>query len=292
MLMDGPEHANTAPSAGGEDFRLGGFATGYGVYSDREQNGNEVGAQSDTYAGQFGLNYKFNSHWLAGMSFTYAHGNIDFDQARGSIDENSYRIGPYVGFHHGPWFANSSLTYALRTNDLTRRVPVTGGEYTADYNVHDLSAYLGGGVDLALCDWKLTPGASVQYIHSWSDSYDENGGGGALSVDGAEFDSLRTTLGLTLSRVFTVGNIKLMPQVGAGWAHEYLNDGENLSARFIGGTSPFMIATAGGDRDNLFYGAGVSALLNDGITLSIGYQGETSSHEQVHSVAANLSWVF
>src|SRR5699024_5402707 len=79
-----------------------------------------LGGQAKTYAGQFGVDYQLNDHWLAGISFTYADGQVDYNQGRGKTEMQTYRFGPYVAFTQDNWFANGAMTYAFQPNDMTR----------------------------------------------------------------------------------------------------------------------------------------------------------------------------
>ncbi len=286
-----------ASGDGAEGSRYGGFFAAYGVYDDRDSRGNALGARTDTYAGQIGLDYTLNDNWLAGLSFTYARSDTDFDGGLGSTITDTLRVGPYLGFEAGPWFADASLTYALHRNDLDRRIPALGSAFTADYDSHDVAAYIGGGYDMDLGRWRLTPQASLQYIHTWTDAYTESpsgggGGGGALAVDRQEFDSLRSALGVSVSRPFEAAGVTIMPHANVGWAHEFLDDGENLGARFVGGTTSFTLATASGSGDSIFYGGGVTALLNERTSLDLGYQGETFEDSQTHALTVRLTLQF
>ena len=107
-------------------------------------------------------------------------------------------------------------------------------------------------------------------------------------MDDSDSNSLRSTLGVGLSRRFTLGRSTLVPHANVGWAHEYLDDHDTLTARFVGGNSPFTLATAGRDDDSIYYGAGVTALLSDNASLDLGYLGETFGDGQTHALRLAL----
>ena len=237
---------NPDPATNTFDPNWGGFAAAYGVYDDQDARSDQPGSRADTYAGQIGVDYRLSRDLIAGVSFTYAASDLDFDGRNlgnlGSNDIDTYRVGPYLGYQRGPWSADASVTYALHQNDAERLTPGGADSFTADYDSQDIAAYLGGGYTIRLGQFNLTPRAGLQYVHTWTDSYIEDGPGGALDVDDAEFNALRSTLGVNLSRLYTVGDVRLMPHAQVGWAHEFLDD-DDVTARFVGGNSPFTLAT-------------------------------------------------
>lgn len=290
---DGPERVdffdpatNTSDAA-----RWGGFASVYGVYSDRDAEAGTAGSQATTYAGQIGLDYQINDRWLMGLSFGYGEGEIEMhDNLGGDLGENdtdTVRVGPYVGFADGPWSIDASLTVGFHGNDATRRNPGTGDTFTADYDSQDIAAYLGGAYAFDVNGWTVGPHAGLQYVHTWVDDYQEAGPGGALSVDEAEFDSLRATVGLGVSRLFEVGSARLMPRAEVGYAHEFLDD-DDLTARFVGGNNAFTLASATADEDSVYYGAGVTALFDATTSLDLSYYGETSGDQQTDAIRLTL----
>ena len=281
------------------DSAWGGFFTTYGVFNDRDASAADLGSRSDTWAGQVGVDYRVDDRWLMGLTLNVATTEQDFfDQAGNDLGEGdveTVRVGPYVGFTADRWFADASLTFALNDNDATRRTPGLGSSFTAGYDSQDLAAYVGGGYDLDLKGWNVGPRAGLQYVYTWSDGYTETasgGGGGGLTVDDSEFDTLRATVGLGVSRRLDVGQIKLMPRAEVGYARELLDDEQTISARFVGGGSGFTVAQAARDRDSLYYEAGVTALLSPAASLDLGYLGESSSGGRTDAVRLTLRLAF
>ena len=285
---------------GDTDDRWGGFAAVYGVQTDRDAASDATGSASDTYAAQAGIDRRLDDRWLVGVSINYAHSELDFDNGAGGnlgdADVDTLRVGPYVGFADGPWSADASLTVGYQRNDATRRVPGagvgTGEAFDSDYDSYDLAAFVGGGYRVDLDGWQVTPRVSVQYLHGETDGYTESGGPGALVVDDADFDTLRATAGLSVSRLLDLGQMRLMPRLEVGYAYPLLDDDNDLSARFVGGSTGFTLAAAGNDGDSVFYGAGLTALVNDRTALDLDYFGETSDDNQIDTLRLSLRFTF
>ena len=292
----------SATGADREASAFGGFGSIYYVDDDLQANDNLTGSRSRTLVGQAGLDRQITPHARLGLSLSYAYGEHEFEDNQGRelgwADTDTLRVGPYASYDRGPWAVDASLTIGLHDNQQTRVNPglTSGNTFTADYDSRDLAAYLGAGYDLPLRGpargWVLTPRVSAQYVYTWSDGYTEAGGGGALSVQDTEADALRATFGLGLARLVQVGEVRLMPRVEVGYAHEFLDQDQTLQARFVGGASPFTVAAAGPARDSVYYAAGVTALLNHRTTLDLGYAGETANDQQTHALRLGLRLTF
>jgi outer membrane autotransporter protein len=74
-------------------------------------------------------------------------------------------------------------------------------------------------------------------------------------------DSLRSKLGLNVSRPFTFSGIKWVPQANAFWYHEFLDEtnGVNNSLPGAPAVGSFVVQTNPQGRDFALVGAGVTA---------------------------------
>jgi uncharacterized protein with beta-barrel porin domain len=118
---------------------------------------------------------------------------------------------------------------------------------------------------------------SLQYIDYRENDFNETGANGAnLAVDPRDANSLRSRVGCQANRVYCWGRAKIVPEVFAGWAHEYLAN-DPLEARFLGGVTPFSIDRGGIFRDAAYFGATLNLIPRDHAALFTRYNGEYSS---------------
>ena len=139
----------------------------------------------------------------------------------------------------------------------------------------------------------LVPYAGLSYLHSERDGFTETGAGSAnLSVGDASEDSLRSTLGLRLSRAITTrDNHRITPYLDAAYVREYLDSVSRLDAGFsVVPAAVFRIDGSDLDRDRMQLGAGVYGQWNDNTTLQLGYAGELAGSDQQHTVAGTVSY--
>ncbi len=79
---------------------------------------------------------------------------------------------------------------------------------------------------------------------------------------------------------------------GTGDAFDSDYDRNDLSARFVGGSTDFSVAVAGDDCGSVFYGAGLAALVNDRTAFNLGYFGETSDDDQIDTLRLTVRLSF
>ena len=96
----------------------------------------------------------------------------------------------------------------------------------------------------------------------------ESGAGGLnLSFGDQDIDSLTTTLGVMGSKAFSTGFGILVPTIWGEWIHEFMNNNDGSSVRYLNdptGLSTFTAANESPDRDYFQVGAGLVAVLPGG----------------------------
>ena len=81
----------------------------------------------------------------------------------------------------------------------------------------------------------VTPYAALDYVHANIDAFNETGGFGALSVNGADGNSFATTLGARATTRINWGeHAVLVPELRLGWSHEFLDASQTLIASLVG----------------------------------------------------------
>ena len=105
---------------------------------------------------------------------------------------------------------------------------------------------------------------------------------------------MSSSLSLRLDFSYQIADVDVLPYAQIGWRHEFMDDSNSVAARFAAspGVGGFTVKGAQADRDSLMTSLGMTALLSDGLTASLGYFGEFSSDFQSHSLNGSLSLAF
>ena len=277
-----------------EDDRIQGFARPFGLFYDQDSTSKLVGFKAQAVGTQFGVDKKVTDNLVFGVGGGYAHSFINFNESRGKSDIDSFRVGPYATYFKDNYYVDTSVTFGYHNNENERRIRFGTINRTADsdYNAYDLSVYFGGGYDIDLGNWTLTPNTSLQYISYHNESFKESGAGAAgLAVDSSTTNSLRSKLGINLSTVLELCQIKVAPEVFVGWAHEFLDE-ENVQSRFVSGAAQFTTDVDDERDDSVYFGAGLSTLLTENVSAFVRYEGEHFSGNQINSLSTGVTVLF
>jgi uncharacterized protein with beta-barrel porin domain len=265
------------------------FAKAYGLFANQDSNGQTNGYSSDTVGAQFGMDCQVNDKWLLGFAVDYATTDVTLDSAGGSIDISSLRIGPFASYASGPWNVNASLTYGNHDSDSEIQTGLTGLSRDS-YQASDVSFYLGGGYDMKLNEtWTFTPTASLSYTYYQRDTYTQSAT--ALEIESQDTNALHTRLGIKLAGQFKTMNMIMLPEVSVGWEHEYIQDDSPVNANYNGAYA-FSTATVTPDENSVFFGAGLTALINDSWSAYVRYDGTIGDNSDVHAVTGGVRFDF
>lgn len=277
-----------------QDGDIRGFLRPFGVFY--KQNGTKelTGFSAQAVGTQFGFDRNRGQNLILGIGGGYSHSFIDFDNNRGDGDVDSFRLGPYATYYNDDYYIDGSVTFGYHNIKNERDIAFGAINRTAksDYDAYDLSVYVGGGYDIESDNWTLSPNTSLQYINYHSEEFKESGAGAAgLKVSARTSESLRSKLGLNVSRIFDVGERKIATELFCGWAHEFMDE-ENVGANFVDGTAKFTNDIDSDRDDSVYYGVGLSTLIKENVSAYIRYEGETSSGNNINALNVGITILF
>jgi outer membrane autotransporter protein len=291
-LGGGAPAAALAASVLGERREPGAWtlrANAYGVYSDLEGGSRHAG--HDAYGGVFGLGAERwqSERLLLGADLSGGYTRIDSERDDSEIDGVHGRLTGFGSLDLGRGYVDALGSYAYHWFDAGRRIRYDGIDRDArsDHGAHELSAYLGTGLELSRWGFDFGPEATGRYSVLFEEDYRESSAGAAsLRVEEREPDSLATRLGLRLSRRWQIDpRTVIVPRLRLGWAHEWLDTSHDLRAAFTSPGAPrFEVSSRQLSRDSLVARVGVRALLGDDIVVEGDYgldvgRSETMSHQ-------------
>lgn len=273
----------------------GWWTQGFGSFGSIDDTTNASGADYQSGGVAFGVDTDWRD-FIVGVAGSYTRSNVD--PFAGDSDINSFQAGAYGSWERNNLYMNASVGLGLHKVDATRSVTVGTSVNTAssDYDSVMVSSAIEVGKDIKLnLDTTLTPYVGINYSHNNRDSFTETGAGAAnLTVNEQDEDSLRTTVGLRLSRdIKTKNNNTLTPSAMIAYVREHLDNVSRLEAGFSSvPTSTFRIDGSDLDRDRLQVGLGLTGQLNENTTLNVGYNGELSGSDDHHAFAATVKFVW
>lgn len=273
----------------------GWWMQGVGGFGSIDNTTNASGADYQSGGFAFGVDTDWRD-FIVGVAGSYAHSNVD--PFAGDSDIDSFQAATYASWERNNIYMNASVGLGLHKVDATRTVTVGTSVSTAssDYDNVNVSTAVEAGKDITLnLSTTLTPYVGVSYSHNTRDDFTETGAGTAnLSVNEQDEDSLRTTIGLRLSRDIKANNNKtITPAASIAYVREHMDSVSRMEAAFTAvPTSTFRINGSDLDRDRLQVGLGLTGQLNENTTLNVGYNGELAGSDDHHSFAATVNFVW
>ena len=264
--------------------------------ADKDPTSLESGFDADSTTITVGADYRLSTDLVTGMALGYTDLEADLDNDGGELDTRSRSLFIYTTWYgRDGWYLDGMLGYTHNDHDQERNIrysisgfgipALTQVDNTADSSndSDEWSFSLQLGRTFQLGGVALGPYARYDFATTDIDGYREtmsrpnaNGAGLAVAIDGQDYDSHILALGAQAYTDFRAGSTLLVPQVSAEYVHEYDNDNEPITGRFVDALSDtsFSIPTDDPDRDYFNVGAGLTAFVQDDLQLYLQYQAQ------------------
>ncbi|WP_187276388.1 autotransporter outer membrane beta-barrel domain-containing protein [Parahaliea maris] len=298
-------------NAGEDESRWSWFANGVYGTGDRDATQLEDQYDFDSSGATLGVDYLFDSGFVAGIAFGYADYEVDFKNVSSGLAGNmststvsgggfsldGYSLSAYGIGNIGRFYVDGLLSYGFNDYETERIVLYSGAaglnnggtinrSMTGETDSDSLAVGVSTGTvfDLGFLDLAVDLGLS--YLDITVDGYTEKdtpigsdiatSGGLNLAYEDQDIESLQSALGFQISKNFSVATGVIVPYLGIEWRHEFDNDARFVKARFAAqdGGPVFPINMGSDDPDEDFYelGLGISAVFAQNLTGFIDYR--------------------
>lgn len=284
-----------------DDGRLGAFISGNLNLGDRDDSSNETGFDFETAGLTAGLDYRFTDDAIFGVALGYAKTDLDFNQDRGNLDVSGWSASVYGNYFLGEkFYLDGTFTYSWDDYDQLRNVSYSLLESprnaVADFDGSGYSLSLGGGYEDYEGPFSYGLYGRVLYSDSEIDGYRETGAAGLdMDIHSRDVDSLRSTLGGRVGRVFSTSGGVWIPQLFLEWEHQFEDGGETLNGTFANDPSGtlFRLPTDTLEGDYFRLGLSVTGQFTHGRSAYLNYEttvGQSDSTEHNFSLGVRLEF--
>jgi autotransporter-associated beta strand protein len=280
------------------DARWGFFVAGLGTFDHHDAINGSAGAQpgySVTATGEtVGADYRYGEHFAAGLAAGYVNSFASIAQAGGTVYGQSVRLGVYGTVYNDEFHANLYVGGAHDFYDASRNDAAFGRTATSNPSGQEFNLNWTAGWDEKTAHADLSPFVGLAYDRMMLGSFTESGAGALdLAVDGQTAESLRSVLGVKVSRQFKPDWCDVTPYASAGWQHEFENQSRPLNAQLAsGGTGSFTVTTADAARETLLLGAGLNMDWTPGYSTRLAYESAVSSDFKSNTFSGSMRWRF
>ncbi|MGB6969419.1 MAG: autotransporter domain-containing protein, partial [Methyloceanibacter sp.] len=210
-------------------------------------------------------------------------GTANLDQARGSIDLQSYHVGAMGGYDNGALFAAAGASFSHDDYDLFRQTFVPQLQSTADTSGNPFGAFGSAGYRF---NWgRVTAGPlfALRYTNVQIDQYHESGAPGLdMIVESQEAEQLIGSAGIAAAVEYAVGLMTVVPYFNLTLEQDFISDDRVIRTALV--TVPDVGRRLQIGNDNDVYGR-----LNGGIALAVapGLIGTLSGETTISRSAGN-----
>ncbi len=233
------------------------FINGTISMGDRDATGRELGFDFDTYGLTAGVDYRLSDRKVLGMALGYARFDSTIeDEAK--LESSGVTLTGYGSFYFNDnFYMDARISYVRPDFDQKRRIEFEIGDdvinRTAVGNTRadQYTAAMSFGYHFYKNSWNITPNASIRYVRTNIDGFNETGAGAfGFEFYDQEIESLLFSAGLRVSRAISLDNGVITPQFDFDYSHEAKNDSGFIEARFLAAPEDeiFLIETDSPDR--------------------------------------------
>lgn len=247
--------------------RWGVWISGRVVFGKKDYTTNQINYDFDTAGLTFGMDYRLNDKFVAGLAVGYANTSADIGSNDGDLDTKGYSVSLYGSyFHSDSFYLAGSLGYGSNSYDQRRNVkydlgPANTANATfnvdqtmaADYDGTQFSAAFNGGWDFNKDGWTFGPTFGISYMDVSVDGYDERlirsnvAGytfGWAVHINDQSYESLQPSLGFQFSKAVSASWGVFIPQGYVDVVSELKDGSRIITGRFLGDTSEAITGVA------------------------------------------------
>jgi len=259
-----------AAGADEQGSRLSGFVTGIYTRSKQTETSTLAGFKGDTAGLVVGVDYRFEDNLFAGVAARLASSDVTLDDNAGSLDAFDTNITFYATTYTAEnMYVDGTIYYGRGNFDLERDLNFALGSVIVkerakgDTVGNQIGASVGLGYDLVVGNSFVTQfSGQLRYSSAKIKGYQESNATGLnLNISKQEIDTTNSRLGVSLSNAFSFSWGVIAPQLDAFWIHEFVTDGDQVTANFVADPFDTKFTFTSEDRDSDYFTASLGAVL-------------------------------
>lgn len=279
----GDAAGDAAPKPKSNFSRWGFFASGNIGRGESDANRSTPAYDYDIDGLTAGLDYRQRDNWIIGGALGYTRQDTNLSGNQGDVAMNGWSLSTYSTYSFKElWYVDGVVTFGRNQYKMNRRIsytlPTAGGGTTTINQVASghpsgdlFSTALTFGGDFHVRALGISPYGQLLYSRTGFDSYEETlragpGSGLGLAVDSRSVTALSGILGSRFTYTHSTNWGVMVPTAALEWQHEFKDDLQSISARFIHDPTGTLITLSGEptDSDYLRLSVGLSLVLTHG----------------------------
>lgn len=247
-----------------------------------------------------GADWSADHAWRLGVVGGKSGSDLSAKRFKGELD--SWHLGAYAVRQDGPLALRLGALYSSHAGKNTRNVDFDfldqREHLKGKYKAQSQNAFAELGYQLDTAGLRVEPFAGVGFQRYHRDRFEEKGGYSALDVGTQTQQNFSSTLGLRLTRDFTLGNqMTLKPHLSTTWKHLYGDVGSRVRQSFAWEKredfdSSFTVGGTSLDRNSLALRTGMDMALSQAHSVGLVYSAEFGSRSRNQGLMGQWAMVF
>ena len=231
---------------------------------ERDATGRELGFDFDTYGLTAGVDYRFSPTKVAGIALGYANFDSTIED-EAEMKSTGFTLTGYGSFYiKDNFYVDTRISYGNPDFEQKRRINFQLDDIAIDRvasgktDASQYSVAMSMGYHFNKNSWNITPNASVQYVRTSIDGFQETGAGGFnFLFNDQEIKSMVWSVGASVSKAISLKNGVISPQFDFNFNRETEDDGGLIEARFLSAPDDEIFYIDTDDPDRTYGSAGI-----------------------------------
>ncbi|MES0879314.1 autotransporter outer membrane beta-barrel domain-containing protein [Roseibium sp. SCP14] len=267
----------------------------YGFKTFQDADDGFAGYESSGHSYLVGYDIAPVANAIVGIAGGYSKTYVDMADYRDGDTSNidSYQVSLYGSYDFGNnWVADGIFSYVRHQYDSRRGTTLDTA--TADFGANQFGIRFDVSKAFAFGNgFAVLPKAGLAWSGLYQESYEESGSSLAQSVDASDTQRFRSNVSVEVQKLVAVSDeLAIIPSARLGWSHDFLTEGTDVSARFVGGGDGFISTGQALTADTLQVRAGLEIVRNDQLHVDLGANGAFATGFQDYGGQLRVSWNF
>ncbi|MBC9251970.1 hypothetical protein A9179_16995 [Pseudomonas alcaligenes] len=233
-----------------------------------------------------GFDRPLQGMWMAGVLAGAGRSELQAEQG-GDSDVDSYHLGGYAATRFYQLGFKLGASYSW--HELRSERHSAAQSLHADSRAGSAQLFGEAGYSLDFRDFSLEPFAGLAYVQLDADHLREQGGSQALRLQGETQDGSYLTLGWRAATSWQVAQRKLVGRASLAGRHAFVDPQMRGEAQYLASGERLQLEGREFERDNLRLDLSLDYVLDDNLSLGLGYAGQYAEDAREHALAARLS---
>jgi outer membrane autotransporter protein len=273
---------------------------GVGEFDNKHIKTFASGFNASTFGLAGGIDGTVHRNTVVGLGVAGMGNSLHWRNGGGYAHATDLQVGLYTSYTPSCFFIDGALQGGYTWTNAHRTITFNPIDNFAGLNRtttsrpqgYDIAAHVQAGCNIGT-PWCIEPLARLSYFYTQQEHFSEQGANSLnLAVNAFDAHTLRLHLGTEISRVFADDRTRFVPQIRAGWTHDFVLDNRSIKAHLIAAGGTMTVHAYRKDDDSFIGGVTLNVLFANAFTIFGHYDTEVRNHVITNVLGLGTRWLF